>query len=207
MRIDLLGIGKKFKNEWVFKQLSYQFTARSKTAIIGPNGSGKSTLLKIISAAELPTVGNLEYHDSKQQKIDPEQAYSHISYAAPYMELPEKLQLKELFNFHKRMRNFRNNMDLDTFLAKTELESAKDKLIYHFSSGMKQRLKLGLAILSDSPILILDEPCSNLDLSGIELYKKLMGDYTEERIIIIGSNQNQDEMLGAAEKIDILNYK
>lgn len=207
MRIELSGIGKKFKKEWVFKNIHYEFPASSTTAVVGPNGSGKSTLLKIISASELPTVGDLKFFDGKNEKLDLERVYSHISYAAPYMELPEQLKLSELFQFHKKMKPFNNNIDLDFFLEETNLKSAADKLIYHFSSGMKQRLKLGLAIFVDTPVLILDEPCSNLDSAGVKLYKKLMGKHGKNRIVIIGSNQNADEMLDAKNRINILDYK
>lgn len=207
MRIELSGIGKKFKKEWVFKNIQYEFSASGITAVVGPNGSGKSTLLKIISASELPTIGELNFYSRQDEKIDLEKVFSLISYAAPYMELPEQLKLKELFHFHRKMKAFRNNMEVGSFLEQTNLKSAEEKLISHFSSGMKQRLKLGLAIFADTPLLILDEPCSNLDNEGVDLYKRLMKDNREDRIIIIGSNQNADEMLGAENKINILDYK
>lgn len=207
MKIKLSGIGKRFKDEWIFRNLNYSLPKPGKTTVVGPNGSGKSTLLKIISAAELPTVGAVEYQTAQGHVVDAEKIFSHISFAAPYLELPEQLKLRELLKFHQKMKGFSAGIEIDFLMEEIQLKHASNKLIYHFSSGMKQRLKLGLTIFADTPVMILDEPCSNLDVAGVELYKKLMQQHSSGKTVIIGSNYNADEMLDSADQINILEYK
>ena len=86
------------------------------------------------------------------------------------------------------------------------LEGAKDKQIKNFSSGMKQRLKLALAWLSDVSIVLLDEPCSNLDAKGIEWYKKLANEYSKNRLVIVCSNNIEDEFSFCKKSIDMDNF-
>jgi ABC-type multidrug transport system ATPase subunit len=68
------------------------------------------------------------------------------------------------------------------------LATAGHKQIRYFSSGMKQRLKLAQAFFSNTPVLLLDEPCTNLDKEGVVLYQSLLDRYTNDRIVIISSN-------------------
>jgi ABC-type multidrug transport system ATPase subunit len=203
MQINLAEIGKKFNREWIFKGFSHTFHSGSITSIEGSNGSGKSTLIKIISAAELPSQGEIEYRSNKNIVLN--EVFKLISFVGPYVDLPELLNLIEIFEFQNKFNPIA--LEFDEFAKKLFLENDKHKLIKNYSSGMRQRLKLGLCILSESPILFLDEPCSNLDQKGIELYKDLLKNYAKDRIIIIGSNEDKNEVFMATETINIMNYK
>lgn len=207
MQITLNNIGKRYHREWIFKGISQEFNSNSTTAIIGSNGSGKSTLLKIISAAELPTQGNLIYLDEMGKSIHLNDAYNQLSFAAPYMDLPEQLTTLELIKFHLAFKPFVQNISPEQFLNLTLLNDAKNKLVKHFSSGMKQRLKLGLAILSKTQVLLLDEPCSNLDTKGVNMYQQLMEEYANNRLIIISSNEQEEELINIQKTINITEYK
>jgi ABC-type multidrug transport system ATPase subunit len=77
-------------------------------------------------------------------------------------------------------------------LEKISLGNAANKQIRNFSSGMKQRLKLALAIFDQAPILLLDEPCSNLDQEGIQTYHQLMQAHVMHKLIIVASNDPQE---------------
>ncbi|KAA3651879.1 MAG: ATP-binding cassette domain-containing protein [Bacteroidetes bacterium] len=205
MHIQLAEIGKKFNREWIFKDVNFTFKENSVTAILGSNGSGKSTLLKIISAAELPSSGIISYTNSTNKLVDLNEVYQYISFVGPYMDLPELLTLDEVFKFHNQFRPI--NMELEEFAKTVYLENDRQKQIKNYSSGMRQRLKLGLSILSQSPILFLDEPCSNLDHMGIDLYQRLLKNNADNRIILIGSNDDKNEIFMATQTIDIMNYK
>lgn len=205
MHIQLAEIGKKFNREWIFKDVNFTFQENSVTAILGSNGSGKSTLLKIISAAELPSSGIISYTNSTNKLVDLNEVYQYISFVGPYMDLPELLTLDEVFKFHNQFRPI--NMELEEFAKTVYLENDRQKQIKNYSSGMRQRLKLGLSILSQSPILFLDEPCSNLDHMGIDLYQRLLKNNADNRIILIGSNDDKNEIFMATQTIDIMNYK
>ena len=206
MQVQLNNIGRRFKKEWIFKNTTIELKENSIVAVEGPNGSGKSTLLKIISGSDIPSEGEVIYK-LNQKQIEVENIFNYISYTAPYIDLPEQLTLMELINFHKKLKKFINSPSEVELIEKMYLYDSKDKVLKDFSSGMKQRLKLGLAILSDSDLLILDEPCSNLDHKGIEWYKQVLSEYSNKRQIFIGSNKNENETFLATTKINILDFK
>lgn len=73
-----------------------------------------------------------------------------------------------------------------------DLGAAAHKQIRYFSSGMKQRVKLAQAIFSDTPLLLLDEPCTNLDTDGIQLYLGLIKSHAVGKLVIVSSNDKQE---------------
>jgi len=164
MQIILNNAGKRFSREWIFRNLNYEFTTGKSYAITGPNGSGKSTLLQIISASMLLNEGQAKWISNKA--VEPDTVHFYISFAAPYLELIEEMTAKEFLYFHSRFKNFIEKFSASEILDRAGLIHAADKQIRYFSSGMKQRLKLAQAIFSDVPVILLDEPCTNLDASG-----------------------------------------
>ncbi len=187
MRVVLEKAGKRYQREWIFRNLNYTFSKGS-YAIVGRNGSGKSTLAAVVSGQLLPTEGQISHLDG-DKKVDEHEVYRYLSLAAPYLELIEEFTVNELVRFHFKMKKLRPGIALDHFLSYTLLEAAGNKQVKHLSSGMRQRFKLGLCFLSDSPLIILDEPTSNLDVHGINWYKERLNEVIEERLIIICSNQ------------------
>ncbi len=189
MKIELKEIGKKFHKEWIFKGINLTIQPAERVAILGANGSGKSTLLQIISGILSPNQGSI--HFSKNEVfIEIDKVYEHISIAAPYLELPEEMTLLELIQFHfsfKRKFGFDNELELIQIL---DLEKAKNKQIRYYSSGMKQRVKLALALFSDVSCILLDEPTSNLDEQGVQWYLNLTEKIVGKRTILVSSNQS-----------------
>lgn len=206
MKIKLNNIGKRFNREWIFRKVDFQLESNKVYGVIGPNGSGKSSLLKLISQAEIPSEGKIEF-SLNEKEISSESAYKYLSIAAPYTDVAEQLTLGEFLNFHLNFSPLKNGLSKSEFLQTIYLEDSINKQISFFSSGMKQRLKLGLALLSQKPLVILDEPSSNLDEKGIKLYQQLLKENCEKRIILIGSNEEQKELQMADQKINITNYK
>ena len=160
--------------------------------ILGKNGSGKSTLLQIISGLTLPSEGELEYSISGNV-LDATSIYREVSFAAPYVELFEQLTLNEMLDVHRRFKTIRGNMSNDEIIERVFLEEHREKKIQIFSSGMKQRLKLALAIYSNSSLLLLDEPLTNLDDTGKKWYLKTVEEFMNDRTIIVCSNHQNDE--------------
>lgn len=206
MKIKLNNIGKRFNREWIFRKVDFQLESNKVYGVIGPNGSGKSSLLKLISQAEIPSEGKIKI-SLNEKEISSESAYKYLSIAAPYTDVAEQLTLGEFLNFHLNFSPLKNGLSKSEFLQTIYLEDSINKQISFFSSGMKQRLKLGLALLSQKPLVILDEPSSNLDEKGIELYQQMLKENSRERIILIGSNEEQKELQIADQKINITNYK
>ena len=189
VRLD--NVGKRFNREWIFRRCSYEFSSGKNYAITGPNGSGKSTLLQVIAGAILHNEGTIEY-SNEQQAIGNEQHYICVSIAAPYLELIEEMTAKEMLEFHSKFKPLIQSISIEDILKVVGLENAINKQIRYFSSGMKQRLKLAQAFFSDTPILLLDEPTTNLDADGIALYHSLISNYTKDKLVIVSSNVKQE---------------
>ncbi len=205
MHIQLEQTGKKYNREWIFRGLSYTFTAGKKYAITGPNGSGKSTLLQTIAGSTVLSEGNIKYSTAGQE-LAPEHAFKNLSICAPYLTLIEEMTALEFLAFHESFKSFMPGITTNHILEIIELISAANKQIRYFSSGMKQRIKLAQAIFSDVPVLFLDEPCTNLDETGYALYQSLIQDYASHKLIIVSSN-DKAEYHFCEEVIDIKNYK
>lgn len=205
MRIELVNIAKKYRTEWIFRNLNLTFEQNKRYAILGHNGSGKSTLINVISGLNPVTKGEIRYFDH-QNEIHIDDVHSRISFAAPYMELIEELTLVEALRFHFKFRKYIADFDEEGFLSTALLTAHKDKLVNQFSSGMKQRLKLAFALFFESDCVLLDEPTTNLDKQGIAWYLDNVKRYCGQRILIISSN-NKSEYDFCEEQIDITNFK
>ncbi|CAN5122713.1 heme ABC exporter ATP-binding protein CcmA [soil metagenome] len=188
MQITLNKIGKKFQHEWVFRNINFQFYLGKSYALVGPNGSGKSTLLQIISGLLLPTEGEVLYQ-KRGKNIDPDDIFRYVDISAPYQELVEEFTLSEFLDFHFNFKTIKNEISQKEMIYKMHLEKSAHKHIKNFSSGMKQRLKLALSFFSESPVMLLDEPTSNLDEHGINWYMQNIRTNISNKIILISSNQ------------------
>jgi ABC-type multidrug transport system ATPase subunit len=200
-QISLIGAGKRFNKDWVFQSLNVDFEQGQHYALIGNNGSGKSTLLQVIAGFTNLSKGTIEWNGADSQSI-----YDQISIAAPYLELVEELTTLEHFEFHAKFKSLTENISIQEMIQLIGLENSTHKQIRYFSSGMKQRLKLALAIFSETPILLLDEPCSNLDKEGYALYHTLINKYAMHKLIIVGSNDVQEYNF-CTKQLNLMDYK
>lgn len=205
MKISLTDAGKRFNRDWIFRHFTYQFETKNSYAITGPNGSGKSTLLQTLGGSMLLSEGKIEYSAGNTAR-DPEQIYRQVSICAPYLEVVEEMTLKEFLMFHQGFKPFLKGMGIDAMISMMGLENAANKQIRFYSSGMKQRVKLAQCIFSDTSIVLLDEPCTNLDASGIQLYERLITEYCKDRLVIVSSN-DEIEYKFCREKINITDFK
>lgn len=206
LSIQLHNLGKKFNREWIFKNLDYSISSGQKLVVLGGNGSGKSTLLQVISGFVTPNQGEVTYN-SGAVKLEADSLKNHIAFASPYLQLIEDFTLQETVEHLTKFKPLMHAISADDFIEKIELPHAKNKTIKQFSSGMKQRLKLGLAILSDTPLLLLDEPVSNLDQSAIAWYKGMMEQYTKEKTVIVCSNAIKEEYFFCNTSLNVMEYK
>lgn len=204
MEIILSNAGKRFNREWIFRNFSYTFQLGKSYAITGPNGSGKSTLLQTIAGAIGPSEGTVAYN--KDSKAETENAYQFISIAAPYLEVIEEMTATEFLEFHASFKPLLQTVTIEQILEIIGLQAATGKQIRFYSSGMKQRIKLAQAVFSDVPVVLLDEPCTNLDASGYALYHQLIDHYCSNKLIIVSSN-DINEYDFCKERISILDFK
>ncbi len=204
-RITLQNIGRRFNRDWIFRGIDHTFESGKIYAVLGPNGSGKSTLLQVLNGSLAPSIGTINYFfEDKSVEID--DVYQHLSLAAPYLELIEEFTLAEMIDFHFKFKSYKTGIDKDTLFELLAMPGSKNKLIKYFSSGMKQRLKLALAFCADTPLLMLDEPTSNLDTQGVDWYLSLVQQFAQNRLTIICSNQ-EHEYNFCDEQLSISDYK
>lgn len=213
MTISLSDAGKRYNRDWIFRHLTYTFEAGKSYAITGPNGSGKSTLLQAIGGALHLNEGNVQFIAGSQESgvrsqnsISNENIFSFVSICAPYLEVVEEMTGKEFLEFHSQFKPLLSSVPIDYIIALVGLEKAVNKQIRYYSSGMKQRVKLAQCIFSDVPVILLDEPCTNLDAEGIALYQKLIADYCTDRLVVVSSN-DEVEFGFCKERVNIMEWK
>ncbi len=227
MQITISDLGKKFGPEWIFRNLSYQINSNDKVVILGGNGSGKSTLLQMLSGFVGPNEGKIIYANNNAssgkatfssssppeahlvvaENINPEKLRTYVSFASPYLQLVEDFTLRETIEHSRIFKPFVNNLQINDVIELTGLSHTKNKFVKQFSSGMKQRLKLALAILCDTPLLLLDEPVSNLDKEAIQWYKKLITEHSSNRTVVICSNNIEEEYFLCDKKLNVMDFK
>lgn len=192
MEIQIDKLSKRYVTHWVFRDLSLIIPAGGRLGITGPNGSGKSTFLHIVCGMLTPTSGKITYA-AGDQSITQEEVALHVAFAAPYSELIEEMTLTEAMQFHARFRNWNEDVrDAQSFAAMLEYPYRQDQQIRYMSSGMKQRLRLAVALFTKSSILALDEPTSNLDEEGIAWFHKMLARNSQGRTALIASNVAED---------------
>jgi ABC-type multidrug transport system ATPase subunit len=206
IKLTLQNFGKRFQHQWIFKGIDFVLNENDKLLVNGFNGSGKSTFIQTLSGFQTLSEGKVEM-EINDELIAPENFFKHISFTAPYVELPELFNPIELFHFlnsfgYKKIKYTEND-----FFDLIELSKSKNKPIKYFSSGMKQRLKLGLSFLCESPILILDEPTSNLDSVGIEWYQNLLNLHCKNRLVIVATNMPEVELSQYTQSVIMQNTK
>lgn len=193
MQIQLKQLSKRYQYEWIFRNIDYTFISGENYAILGHNGSGKSTLMQVLSAYLSPSKGSIHFTEAGKE-LPIAEVYQWISYTAPYIELIEEYTLIEMLNFHQKFKTYQNNLNPKDLLDLLQFsKSSHQKPLKYFSSGMKQRVKLALAICSETPVLLLDEPTITLDRQGVNWYQQLLEDYAlGKRLLIIASNVEED---------------
>ncbi|MGI4762826.1 MAG: ABC transporter ATP-binding protein [Janthinobacterium lividum] len=189
LQINAQDLGRRYGRQWIFRRLSYAFEPDSATAILGPNGAGKSTLLSILAGQLLPSEGTVRYEWALSGKLLPvAEVPRQLAYCAPYLELPEDFTLLELLAFHTKLKPLRLGVSIADLVEIMYLHKARHQAVRTFSSGMKQRLKLGLALYAATPLLLLDEPTTNLDAQGVAWYLEHVALVRAGRLVIVSSN-------------------
>jgi ABC-type multidrug transport system ATPase subunit len=200
MEILAHNLSKKFRQEYVVRNFSYHFQSGNAYAITGPNGSGKSTLLQLIAQFTLPNSGTIEMIG-----IDPDLVYSKITFAAPYVELIEEYTLTEHLQILLKNHYLPASVTIESLEEFIDLRPDRVKAIKNYSSGMRQKIKLGFALLSQRPILLLDEPTTNFDEQAKQWFFTRLNEQ-RHKLIIIASNEMQ-EIDFCTEKISIIDFK
>ncbi|MEZ4911479.1 MAG: ABC transporter ATP-binding protein [Saprospiraceae bacterium] len=188
--IHLDDVSKRYGYIWGVKNVSFSAHTGTILGISGRNGSGKSTIIKLISGLHSPTSGIITIKVD-EKVISTQHYYKYFGLCTPYVDLIQEFTLREQFDFHNCFKSLKVTFkEFDDIIQIGKIQH--DKKISEYSSGMKQRIMLALTLLSDVPIVLLDEPTSYLDLQAKSWFKLLLNQSMNEKIIIIASNDTFD---------------
>lgn len=190
MNIHLDQVSKRYGYQYILMDIQLDVKDKSIIGISGPNGSGKSTLLKLISGYLTPSEGMITYH-LHGVEVSRDKVYRYCSIAAPYIDLINEYRLEELFDFHRKFKKLKVE-SFEHFYKILGYPYDVDLKWQEYSSGMQQRVKLALAVLSESQLLLLDEPTTYLDLKSKQWFHDLLDQYLSDRTTIICSNDAED---------------
>ena len=184
-------LSKRYQKQVVFSNLNFV----REPGVWGIGGSnGKSTLLKCLSYLLKPSQGQVYwYYD--QQPVAPERLREMLGYVAPYVNLYAELSCHENLTLLGRLRGLKDtSRRIPTLLEELGAAGLQHKPFGNLSTGQQQRLKLAAALLHDPPVLILDEPGSNLDQSGRHYISRLIETVHnhKDRLVLVASNQEEE---------------
>ncbi|MEL6274837.1 MAG: ABC transporter ATP-binding protein [Bacteroidota bacterium] len=191
MRVELEGVAKRFDREWIIQDFSYTFKTGLCYGIEGRNGAGKSTLLRMIAGHLSPSRGRITFW-LQDKKIASSEVYPHLSYVAPYIDVIEELSLVEALKFHFQFKPILPGFTVGELPQVLGLRFQQQRRINTYSSGMKQRVVLGLALFSNTPLLLLDEPTTTLDKEGQAWFQEQLTACKKNRLVVIATNVKED---------------
>jgi heme exporter protein A len=185
------GLKKTFNRRVIFQGVSFSLSAGETLLITGRNGSGKSTLMKIIARILTPTAGEVTFtHNGLTGDRVPS---SVLGFVSPYLNLYDEFSARENLAFSLSIRGFDpGGSAIDKVLEDTGLGKFKTTPARVFSSGMKQRLKYAFALIHRPPVLLLDEPMSNLDTQGKDLVRNVMQNQVANGALVVATNDAGD---------------
>jgi len=186
-------ITKIYNRKTIFKNVTFSVNEGNAFAITGKNGSGKSTLLKILCGVLSPSSGTVSLSVNDQKVLYPEY-YPHIGLVSPYLNMYEEFSAEENLRFIKKIRGLDSTADsfAEELLKEFGIYDHRKKEVRNYSSGMKQRLKYCAALLHNPPLLVLDEPASNLDEYGIEAVRNRMHLQKQKGVLLFATNDKDD---------------
>jgi heme exporter protein A len=152
--------------------------------VTGPNGSGKSTLLRCLAGLLAPEKGTIEYRED-DNVFDTDERRRRVGYVAPDLALYSELTVAENLEFFARLRRTGPEHGLEVL---RRLALPTDRMAGALSSGMRQRLRWGWALLHRPRLLLLDEPFQNLDAPGEAATKELLYEHLDQGGLAVVAN-------------------
>lgn len=180
---------KKYGKLTALDQLELNIEAGQVYGILGPNGSGKTTTLGMILEVVAPTSGDFEWFEGEDNVKARQKIGAILETPCFYSYLSAVQNLKIVAHIKKCGTD-----GIDGILKQVNLYDRKDDKFKTYSLGMKQRLSLAAALLSDPPVLMLDEPTNGLDPEGIAEVRQLIKDIASKGKTIIMASHLLDEV-------------
>lgn len=192
LSITVENLKKRLGNQVILQDISFTHN-NGVLGLSGSNGSGKSTLLKCMAALWKPSSGKISWRVNGET-VGGKQFKQRLGYAAPYINLYHELTCFENLQFLLDLRNKgKQPSHIEQILQQVEMQAFHDQLYQSLSTGQKQRMKLGAALVHQPDVLFLDEPGSNLDRAGHALVKRVVEESrNEEKLTVVASNNRKE---------------
>jgi heme exporter protein A len=206
VQLRAAGLAKRFGRRDLFRGLDLLAGGGEVVAVTGRNGSGKSTLLRILAGVLTPNRGevNLEVDG---RAISPEDRPLHVGLVAPYLNVYDPLTALENLIFVANVQRLPDApLRADEVLDAMGLSDRKNDRVETFSSGMKQRVKLAVALITRPPLLLLDEPSSNLDADGLLIVDRAVSRARAAGAVVILATNDEREALRCDRVLRIEDY-
>ncbi|SHK48427.1 heme ABC exporter ATP-binding protein CcmA [Rhodothermus profundi] len=202
-RLEVIALSKRFGFRQLFDGLSFVMTAGQTLAVTGPNGSGKSTLLRILAGVLRPSSGEVRLQVNGRW-IEATDRPFHVGLAAPYLQLYDGFTARENLAFIARARGLAEGSRwVEHWLERVGLRAFADEPVAIFSSGMRQRLRLAAALLTNPPLWLLDEPRSNLDKAGHQLVESLLAEAQQQGRLVVVATNDANEAAACMLQVDL----
>ncbi|NIP37604.1 MAG: ABC transporter ATP-binding protein [Candidatus Dadabacteria bacterium] len=198
--IEITDVTKKFGSFKALDGVSLHIGRAESVCLLGENGAGKSTLIKCILgmleySGQIKLNNKLLYPGSTDHKFD-------IGYI-PQQPVFYDMKVDEVMSFFAVLRKA-DSAKINKSIEFTGLSDHTNKLTSELSGGLKQRLSFAVALLTDPPVLILDEPTSNLDASARLDLLKIVKTLNECGKTVLFSSHRMDEVEYLAERVYVL---
>lgn len=186
-------VGHRFGSLLLFRRLSFSLPGGESLAITGDNGAGKSTLLRILAGVLTPKAGTVTL-TTGEREIPPADRPLHTGLVAPALGVYDDLSARENVRFLAQARRLPDpGSRIDAILSRVGLADRADDPVGTYSSGMRQRVKYAAALLTDPPLLLLDEPSSNLDAKGRDLVASVVAEQRDRNRLLVVATNRADE--------------
>ena len=201
------GLGQQFGSLLLFRQMSFTLRGGESVAITGSNGSGKSTLLRILLGLLTPTVGTVSLHLDGTAVEDAGRPLQ-IGLVAPYLGVYDALSARENLQFLAQARRLAASTErIYAVLDRVGLAERADDRVGTYSSGMRQRVKYAAALLPKPPVLMLDEPSTNLDAPGRAMVEAVQQDHIERGGLVVVATNRSDETDGRDRVLSVESFR
>ena len=188
MVINLQNVSFKYGNVNIIREITAHFNPGELVSLVGPNGAGKTTLLKLISGTLKPSSGKIYIYDQLSHNLTNKKRAVWISMVPQNPKLPNELSIPDFVmlgrNPHLGLLQWESKEDFNIArksMSLTEIDYLSGRKLGEISGGEKQRAMLALAITQQSPIMLLDEPTSNLDISHQRKVMKIIRRIHEQK--------------------------
>jgi len=199
-------VGHRFGRRILFRRVDLNFAGGHSAAITGSNGSGKSTFVQILAGLLRPTRGDVSLKVDGRA-IEDEVRPLSCGLVAPYLNVYDGFTPRENLNFLAKARGLKDRDErVSEVLDQVQILARADDVVSTFSSGMLQRVRIACALLSDPPVLLLDEPTATLDVGGIAMVRRVIDSSLADGKIVIVATNEKEEALSCERQIDVEDY-